>query len=344
MYPTQRPTLSPPAAILSGLLILATFIGCGGDPAQNGPTETDAVAAPKWTIGFSQSNQGDAYRSLIADDLFAAAAEHPDMLLVVRDAGGDASAQASQLREMIGLGVDLIIVCPEDPMAVTPVVGQAMDADIPVVVLDRPVIGRQYTTLIAPDDEQLGEAVGHWLVEKLDGKGNLIELEGTVDSAESIARKKGFRRAIRDADFDVMLSTVTDWKAQDAAEAMESALAQFDSIDAVFGHDDVIAHAAYLEAKDAGRADSILFVGIGGLPEEGLKWVREGTLDATLAQTSGGRLAVAIALQVLRGESVPQRITPTTRVYTPKNVASGGEEIEKGEGTEKSEGAEKGQG
>jgi ribose transport system substrate-binding protein len=69
---------------------------------------------------------------------------------------------------------------------------------------------------------------------------------------------------------------------------MATALKQYDDSDLVYGHNDPMAYGAYLAAKDAGRADGIKFIGVDGLPNDGVKWVADGQLTATFLYATPG--------------------------------------------------------
>jgi ribose transport system substrate-binding protein len=68
-------------------------------------------------------------------------------------------------------------------------------------------------------------------------------------------------------------------------------------------------------------------VGIDALPHEGVKYVKEGILDATFLYPTGGPEAIDLALSILGGKAPPKNVVLGTRIYTKDNVARGGEEI-----------------
>src|SRR5262249_44314614 len=110
-----------------------------------------------------------------------------------------------------------------------------------------------------------------------------------------------------------------------ARSEMESALATQSQIDLVYAHNDPGAHGAYQAAKHAGRTAK--FVGIDALPHEGVKYVKEGILDATFLYPPGGPEAIELALKILAGDKPAKHVVLGTRIYTRDNVARGGEEI-----------------
>jgi ribose transport system substrate-binding protein len=144
-------------------------------------------------------------------------------------------------------------------------------------------------------------------------------------------RHEGFRQALaldRNQGLKVVFEADTQWLEPNARKEMESALAAHRKIDLVYAHNDPGAHGAYLAAKAAGREKQMKFVGIDALPHEGVRYVKEGILDATFAYPTGGAEAVELAVKILAGDKPPKKVTLGTRLYTQKNVSAGGEAIE----------------
>ncbi|MCH9012118.1 MAG: substrate-binding domain-containing protein, partial [Proteobacteria bacterium] len=204
----------------------------------------------------------------------------------------------------LSAGVDLLIISPKEAMPLTAPVKKAYDAGIPVIVLDRRVQGGDYTLFIGADNKKIGEAAGKWIAEKLGGAGKVVELKGLMTSTPAQDRHSGFRKGIEGTDIEVIFEADMKWDESDARKEMESALARFDDIDLVYGHNDPVAHGAYLAAKAAGREKDILFVGIDALAHEGRAYVRQGILDACFEYPTGGKEAIEAALKILNGETV----------------------------------------
>lgn len=324
-------------ATIASLVCLLT--GCKGRtetsapalPVQ-GPGEIapEPPSAEKWTIGMSQCNRGEPWRVQMDQDIKDAAAEHPELEVIFKDAQNKTDQQQAQVRELLAQGVDLIIISPKEAVPLTKPVAEAIDADIPVIVLDRKIEGEKYTCFIGGDNVLIGREAGKHLVELLGGKGKVIELRGLETSTPAGERHKGFMEGIEGSDIEIIFDPDCQWLEPIAQREMNSALARFEEIDAVYGHNDPSAHGAYMAAKQEGkgREETIKFIGIDALPHEGVKYVREGILDATLQYPTGGKEAIDIALKILKAEEVPKNIILGTRKFTPDNVADGGEAIE----------------
>ncbi len=314
-------------ALVSLTLIVG---GCGqGEPASGAKSAPGSKAAKSsYTIGMSQCNLGEPWRVEMNAQVKAAADKHPNLTLVFKDAQNDTLKQRAHVEEFVSAGVDLIIISPKEAAPLTEPVAKAMDAGIPVIVLDRSVLGDKYTCFIGADNKKIGRAAGQWIVKKLGGKGKVVELKGLMTSTPGQDRDSGFREGIAGSGIEVIFDVDMKWLEPNARQEMESALARFNKIDCVYAHNDPGAHGAYLAAKAAGREKEMLFVGIDALPQEGVAYVQQGILSATFQYPTGGAEAIETALKVLQGEAVPKKITLGSRVFDQETIAQGGRALD----------------
>lgn len=281
--------------------------------------------APKWTIGMSQCNLGEPWRVQMNADVKKAADAHPEIKVIFKDAQNDTLKQQAQTEEFISAGVNLIIISPKEAAPLTSVVAQAFQKEIPVIILDRRVLGNQYTCFIGADNKKIGKAAGKWITDQLGGKGKVVELKGLMTSTPGQDRHSGFREGIKGSQIEIIFEADMKWLEPNARKEMESALARFEKIDLVYAHNDPGAHGAYLAAKAAGRERDIKFVGIDALPQEGQAYVRQGVLAASFEYPTGGKEAVENALEILNGKQVQKEITLSSRVFTKENIDTGGQ-------------------
>jgi ribose transport system substrate-binding protein len=297
------------------LAALALFVSAAPAPGQ----------AHRWTIGMSQCNLGEPWRVQMNADIKKAAERHPEISVTYKDAQNDNLRQVAHLEEFVRAGVNLIIISPKEAAPLTRPVADAYGKGIPVIVLDRKVLGDKYTCFIGADNRKIGKAAGRWIATLLGGKGKVVELKGLMTSIPGQDRNSGFREGIKGTQIEVVFEADMKWLEPNARKEMESALARFPSIDLVYGHNDPAAHGAYLAAKAAGRTGAMAFVGIDGLPQEGQMYVKQGILSACFEYPTGGREAIEAALSILDGKTVPREITLPSRVYTRENIDKGGE-------------------
>lgn len=307
--------------------VLAMASGC--KPSSNATTsEQSSSTNRQFVIGMSQCNLGEPWRVQMNADLQAAAAKHPELKMVFKDAENDTLKQRGHVEEFVNSKVDLLIISPKEAQPLTEPVAAAMSANIPVIVLDRRLLGSNYTCFIGADNKKIGEAAGRWVAKTLGGKGNVIELMGLQTSTPGQDRHSGFLAGIAGSDIKIIFSADMKWLEPNARQEMESALSRFEQIDLVYAHNDPGAHGAYLAAKAAGREKAIKFVGIDALPQEGVAYVRQGILDATFQYPTGGAEAIDTAIKILHGEKVPKEIVLGTRLFDRSNVEQGGQPLQ----------------
>jgi ribose transport system substrate-binding protein len=280
-----------------------------------------------YTIGMSQCNLGEPWRVQMNADIEKAAAAYPDLKVVFKDAQNDTLQQRAHVEEFVSARVDLIIISPKEAAPLTEPVARAVAAGIPVIVLDRRVLGDKYTCFIGADNRLIGRKAGEWIVRTLGGKGRVVELKGLMTSTPGQDRHTGFREGLQGSQVEVVFEAEMKWLEPDARKEMESALSRLDHIDLVYAHNDPGAHGAWLAAKAAGREKEIKFVGIDALPQEGVMYVKQGILDATFQYPTGGHEAIETARKILAGQTVPKEITLGSRLFTKENVDAGGEPI-----------------
>jgi ribose transport system substrate-binding protein len=314
-------------ALAFGALLVC--VGCGKKQEQTGQA-SETAGKKKWVIGMSQCNLGEPWRVQMNKDIEEAAKQHADEIEVIfKDAQNKTEVQQAQVREFIQMGVDLLIISPKEARPLTKPVAGAYQKGIPVIVLDRKVEGDQYTCFIGADNVKIGREAGKYLVKLLGGKGKVVELKGLMTSTPGQERHKGFMEGIAGSQIEIIFDADCQWLEPIAQREMQSALARFPQIDAVYAHNDPSAHGAYLAARQEGkgREKTIKFIGIDALPHEGVRYVKEGILTATFEYPTGGKEAIEVALKILKGEQVPKNITLGTRIFTKENVDKGGEPL-----------------
>ena len=298
-----------------------------GLPKQRGgPQPGQSGEKDRYLIGFSQATTTEPWRLLFNKELRAEAATHPEIELIVHDAMDSVPRQVTDMEELISAGVDAILISPKVTEALTPPVSKAYAAGIPVFVLDRDVSNDRYTQYIGGDNHEIGRAAGRKAVELLGGagqaKGNVVEIWGGMASTPANDRHDGFSEIIANEPGIRIVNPAQDgdWKQDLAYGIMAEALDNLARIDLVYAHNDPMAYGAYLAARDAGRDTAIAFLGIDGIPAEGVKWVHEGILDATFLYKTPGDEGIRQALRFLNGQSVEKRLTLPTLTIDKTNA------------------------
>lgn len=278
--------------------------------------------APRFRIGVAQCSD-DSWRHKMNDEILREAMFYDGVSVEIRSAGDDNRRQAEDVHYFIDKGVDLLIISANEAAPMTPIVEEAYQKGIPVVLVDRKILSDKYTAYIGADNYEIGRAVGNYIVSSLKGKGHVVELTGLGGSTPAMERHQGFMAAISNFP-DVKLIDKADaaWERGPAEVEMDSMLRRNPKIDAVYAHNDRIAPGAYQAAKKVGREKEMMFVGIDALPGKGngLELVLDSVLDATFIYPTNGDKVLQLAMNILEKKPYPRETVMNTAVVDRTNA------------------------
>lgn len=277
---------------------------------------------PRYVIGMSQCSD-DSWRHKMNDEILREAMFYEGVSVEIRSAHDDNRRQQEDIQYFIDKKVDLLIVTPNEAAPITPIVEEAFDKGIPVIVVDRKILSDKYTAFMGADNYEIGREVGKYLAAKLGGKGNIVELTGLSGSTPAMERHQGFMSAIsRYPDIHLLARADAAWEREPGRIIMDSLLRIYPKIDAVYSHNDRIAPGAFEAAEKLGRAKDIIFVGIDALPGKGngVELVLDSVLDATFIYPTNGDKVLEMAMNILEKKPFARETTMETAIVDPINA------------------------
>ena len=288
------------------LVLGLVFVGCSHKQA-------------KYIIGVSQCSE-DIWRDKQNAELRMGAYFHDGVELKFAAAYDSDERQVQQIDSLVNSGIDLLIVAPNQVQTISPAIDRAYDKGIPVIVFERKTNSQKYTAFISADNYEMGRVMGEYIVARLHGQGNVMEIKGLEGSSPSIERHNGFMDAIKQAPgIQVVASLQGDWTEPTAYETTRQWLANHQDVrvDLVFGANDRTAMGARKAIQESPRNATLskreqltansqkpLFCGIDGLPGEngGIQLVRDSLLDASYIYPTHGDQIIDLAIRILEGK------------------------------------------
>ncbi len=274
----------------------------------------------QYVIGVSQANLIEPWRIALYEEMRAQGNTHDNLRLIFTDAVGDYKRQIDDVEHFLEIGVDLLIISPNDDAQLAGIISEAY-RQIPVIVLDRDV-GGDYSMFIGSDNRMIGLLAGRYAVELLGEEGGVVlEITGDKNSPPTQALSEGFSQAIAEHPNITRAGSIDgDWLRDTAERRMKDYLIVSEKVDVVFAHNDAMAYGAYIAARDL-RVSGIQFIGADGLDSEGKELTERGVLAGTFFRHTGGKEAVEWALKILNGEKItakeiilePVPINPSNR-------------------------------
>ena len=282
---------------------------------------TVCAADRKVTVGFSQIGAESGWRTAETESIRSEAAKR-GINLKFSDAQQKQENQIKALRAFLAQRVDAIILAPVVETGWEPVLREIKRARIPVILVDRGIKVSDpslYTTLIASDFVEEGRMAGAWLAKKLDGKGKVVELQGTPGSAPANDRRQGFAEAIQKfPDLKIIKSQSGDFTRAKGKEVMEAFLkAEGRNIDAVYAHNDDMALGAIQAIEEAGLqpGKDIILVSIDGI-KPAFEAMVDGKLNCTVeCNPLLGPAAFDAVEAALSGKPVQKKITVKDELF-----------------------------
>lgn len=273
------------------------------------------------TIGFSMTHATNDWlvqmRSGVINSAKAKGAKS-----IVLDANDKPAKQVTDLETLAVQNVDVVIISTFHAEAISAGVKAINEAGIPVIVLSSSLAGNvDWTTHLATDTIGTARNAGKFFVDKLGGKGNVVQIEGKPGSKVNQARGKGWRDVIEATpDIKIVGHAIANYQKVQALRHMEDILQRERKIDAVYCHNDGMAMGVIQAAKEAGRLGEFFITGYDGMRDDAMEAIYKGEMLATWEYLPFGVEAVDVAERILSGKPVPKEIQFPSPLITKANI------------------------
>jgi ribose transport system substrate-binding protein len=216
--------------------------------------------------------------------------------------------QIGLVDEVLSSKPDALVFSPSDPKALVPSVDKLNAAGIAIInVIDR-LAGGQAVAYVGNDDYDVALVTARYLFKAMNGKGNVVMLEGPPTLATAVARSRGFNDALKEfPDVKLLEAKSANYAKPTAQQNMRDFLRAYPQIDGVLAANDPMAIGASEALKAAGK--KALVVGINASTEV-LPMLKSGDILAT-GDYNGfiqGCLAAEIAVRHLHKQDAPKEV------------------------------------
>jgi len=223
------------AAMIVGMLLQPGCTDSTGKSHKNGD---------KITIGLSMAMLKEERWYMDRDD-FIAEAQKLGAKVIVDVANDNADEQLNQVKDMIGQGIDVLVIIPHDANIAASAVEMARRAGIKVISCDRLVLNANVDLYITFDNVKVGVLQAEAMVKAVP-KGNYVIVEGPATDYNSIMIAQGIKSVlnahIKNGDITVIKDfSTTDWMADEAADGINKLIQDGARIDAVIAENDSLA-------------------------------------------------------------------------------------------------------
>jgi ribose transport system substrate-binding protein len=297
---------------IKGRLLIASFVAV--TCVFNVGCERHSASEQYYLIA---ANIGLSYWKIANEGLQAAAGLYKVRAEMRGPNSLDPKAEVDEFDAMIARKPAGILVSPADPKLMQPEIDKALAAGIPVITIDSDAPESQRLYFVGTNNLQAGRLGGQRLVQKLDGKGNVVffTINGQLNIEE---RLKGYKDVLADHP-GIKIVDVVDTRG-DSGAAMDKATGYLgrkggDTVNA-FVCLEASAGDGVAEALKRTSAKDKLVVAMDADPDT-LNWIKQGVIDSTIAQKP-----FTMAFYGLKGLDDVHHYPPTEKLTTDFDLES----------------------
>lgn len=319
------------AAMLSGVLLAGTLVGCGAQDTQAASGETGgqaAVSREDMNVKVVLKTLASEYWQYVATGCKAAGRDLGINIEVLGATSETAYEEQIQILEttLNAADTDAIVVAP---LQAESVANQIANTEIPVVAIDTQVESDKVLSFVGFDNEEMAEIGGKAAAEAAKAAGwseiTAIGIAGVQGDSTSEARMKGYQQGIEQAGGTFLMDELqyANGTADQAVACME-AIAQNhpEGISIIFANNDDMAIAAKRVVADNPAYANTIFCGCGG-NTAAMEAILNGEETMTVAVDGYdvGYRGVEAAVQALEGKTPEKFIASPATIVTEENAA-----------------------
>ncbi|HHT71047.1 MAG TPA: sugar ABC transporter substrate-binding protein [Firmicutes bacterium] len=307
--------------LLSSLLLILTLLVSGCQSQSTQPEQSADNGAEKGrNVTMILKNLVNPFCVTVKEGAEAAAEELNVNLTVLTPLQTDSNEELSQLTEQaVASGeCDVLIMFPSDSTGIVPAVQKVYEAGIPIVSLNTKINSDtvMWETYVAAENYDVGYMTCKRLCEAMEGKGQLMLIEGVTGAQNSIDRIAGAKEAAKEfPDIKIVAQQAADFNRAKGMDVVQNLLQAHPDVKGIMCCNDEMAMGAIEAIEAAGKSGQILVSGV-DVNADARVAIREGKLafSCDVGAYDQGYQAVAAAAKILDGEKVPERIATEIKV------------------------------
>jgi D-xylose transport system substrate-binding protein len=250
------------------------------------------------------------YRWPIDQGYVEKAASAKNVEVITRSAENDENLQLKQAKELLEMGVDVLIVVAANSNTAAGIVREAHDYNVPVIGYDRLIKNSDLDYLVTFEGSEIGNLMVNYAMEKKP-EGNYVLLWGDAGDVNALlikdAMEKTLKSSIDNGKINIVYKTfVEDWSSENAYHEMKNILAFSDKkIDAVITSYDGMAMGARKALDEAGYGNEVILTGQDA-ELASVRAINEGRMSLTVYKSirTVANAAVDLAIKLAKNQKV----------------------------------------
>ncbi|HUI71957.1 MAG TPA: sugar ABC transporter substrate-binding protein [Spirochaetia bacterium] len=303
----MKPIIRRPLVVLFALLFVSSLV-----------FEVAEIEShrPGYLLGFDAAATGGP-REAFLQQSFEWFCRDNNLMFVVNDAGASASAQVSQVREMINSGIRGLVLSAPDAEAGKPIADLASASGVPVFTTDADIDSPKVKLYVGFSGESAGAELARRVIRHLrtvhggQASGTVLEMVGPPGSPSSRDRDRGFHEVLDRYRKIAVIEAVGGSVEQTTRSVAKGLLRSHPRIDACFSTNGAMAIGVVEALRDLREDPSKVYIATIDAPPRVLELVKSGDIQTALSQTPGFYSAIAahyLVEYLTRGDSALPRV------------------------------------
>lgn len=277
------------------------------------------------TIAYMPPATEFNYYIAIGEGIKAEAAKMgAETFILAPQSGADINGQMGMIQDVITRKVDAIILSTHDEAAAAPLVKQAVDSGIAVIIVNSDIANFPTSVhgVVGYSQRKGTHKIGDYFLEKLGGKPAKVAIIEGLPGYHSTERVGGFRDAVEGKPgIEIKASVPGGWNVEGGNTAGMDLLQANPDVDVLFAANDYMIMGAAQAAKALGRKLTLL--GNDG-DTAALEQIAEGQITATVNTTPFvmGQIVLTVTMDALNGKFPGGFVETPTTIVDKDNVSA----------------------
>jgi ribose transport system substrate-binding protein len=220
-------------------------------------------ASKKWIFGFSNASETNTWRTALREAIQAGAALYPNVELLITDANDSPSKQVADLEDLLAKGSNGLIIGAATTDVANPILERAQQKNIPVIIVDRLVTSKKYTTFVTSDNKVMATNCLSYLCKNLlKGKGKIAVVEGIPGSGPAVERNAAYDVVLKGfPDIKVAARQAGDWSRASGQRVIENIITAHPDLNGIHFDGGEMALGGIQALRAAGISDDDIIAG-----------------------------------------------------------------------------------
>ena len=269
-------------------------------------------------------DENNDFWSQLIEGVKMAAAENKIKVTVEAPESEDDYVRQNELIEWaVGEKPDAILLSPCSYTETTPYAKKAVEAGIPLILIDSAIDEDIADGVIATNNVRLGEVQGSFMKQFMTEESQIAIVGHVKNSSTAMEREEGVRKGLAEYEDRIVDVVFCDSDYDKAYLLMKELIEKYPDINMVAGLNEYSAVGAARAIKDLNLKGRIRVVGTDSSLEE-IQLLEEGIFEGIIIQNpfKMGYMGVEATVKLLNGERILKNIDSGCELITRENVYS----------------------